>query len=153
MKPRRPLEIAYATTIATVGLAAVASWAGAFVPGLYAEDALAVAMRGQDVATLIVLPLLIIALHRMKRGSPRATVVSIGLLGYLLYTYAGAAFAYRFNRLFLVYIAAFSLSAIAVWTALSGLHPVEMQRRFGTGAPRRAERGAGTTDSATHLSN
>ena len=32
----------------------------------------------------------------------------------------------------------FSLSAIAVWTALSGIHPVEMQRRFGTGAPRRA---------------
>ena len=74
----------------------------------------------------------------MKRGSPRATVVWIGLLGYLLYTYAGAAFAYRFNRLFLVYVAVFSLSAIAVWTALSGIHPVEIQRRFGTGAPRRA---------------
>ena len=138
MSPNRPLEIASATTIATVGLGAVASWAGAFVSGLYAEDALAAAMRGQDVATLIVLPLLLIALHRMKRGSPRATAVWIGLLGYLLYTYAGAAFAYRFNRLFLVYVAVFSLSAVAVWAALSGIHPVEMQRRFGTGAPRRA---------------
>ena len=138
MNPNRRLELASATTIATVGLAAVASLAGAVVPGLYAEDALAAAMRGQDVATLLVLPILILALHRMKRASPRATVVSIGLLAYLLYTYAGAAFAYHFNRLFLVYVAAFSLSALALWAAVSGIDAVEMQRRFGTAAPRRA---------------
>jgi hypothetical protein len=73
----------------------------------------------------------------MKRGSPRATVVCIGLLGYLLYTYAGAAFAYRFNRLFLVYVAVFSLSAAAVWPrcrASTGRDAAAVRDR----APRRA---------------
>jgi len=112
--PRR-LEIARTATIVMVVLAAAASWAGAFIPGLYPEDVLAAAMRGQDLATLIALPLLMLALHRMKSGSPRATVVWIGLLGYLLYTYAGATFAYPFNRLFPLYVALFSFSVFASW--------------------------------------
>ncbi len=114
--PRR-LEIARTATIAMVVLAAAASLAGAFVPGVYAEDVLAAAMRGQDIATLIALPLLMLALHRMNGGSPRATVVWIGLLGYLLYTYAGGAFAYPFNRLFPVYVALFSFSVFASWAS------------------------------------
>jgi hypothetical protein len=138
MKVNRRLGIAYAATIAMVVLAATASLAGVLVPGLYAEDVLAAAMRGQDLATLIALPFLIVALHRMKRGSPRATVVWIGLLGYLLYTYAGAAFAYRFNRLFLVYVTLFSLSVVSLWAAATGIDAAEVQRRLGGAAPRRA---------------
>src|SRR4029077_16369054 len=86
MKTSRPFVLASTATIGVVVLAAAASLAGLLLPGLYAEDALEAAMRGQDLATLIALPFLIIALRRMKGGSPRATVVWIGLLGYLLYT-------------------------------------------------------------------
>jgi hypothetical protein len=72
MEFNRRLEIARTATIVVVVLAAAASLAGALLPGLYAEDAMAAAMRGQDLATLSALLFLTAALHRMRRGSPRA---------------------------------------------------------------------------------
>lgn len=96
-----------ATWILSV-LAAAASCAGLFVPELYAPRALAPAMRGQDLVTLFVVPWFLWFARGMRRGSAGGKLGWLGCLGYLLYTYTGAAIAYRWNALFLVYLGLFS---------------------------------------------
>jgi hypothetical protein len=113
-----------------VALAGSASAAGLFVPGLYSEVALEPAMRGQDLVTLACLPVLLAAMRDAARGSPRAAVIWLGLAGYVLYTYVGAAFAYRFNELFLVYVAIFSLSLAVVSLLLLAIAPDVEAVRF-----------------------
>jgi hypothetical protein len=122
-------------SLAVVVLAAIASLAGLLVPGLYREGALRAAMRGQDLVTLAALPVLAAALPGLRRGSANATTLALGLLGYLAYTYTGAAFAYRFNPLFLVYVALFSLSVTAVGALVAGADVAALAARP---APRRA---------------
>jgi hypothetical protein len=67
------------------------------------------------------LPALGWTLYRAWQGSTRATLIWIGLLGYMFYTYAGAAVGYAFAELTLLYIALFSLSIFALAAAASGL--------------------------------
>jgi hypothetical protein len=81
---------------------------------------------------------LVAALSGVRRGSTRGTLVWLGLLGYIWYTYTGAAFAYHFNELFLVYVALFSLSTFALITACSGLKLEQLRQDFDEGTPRRA---------------
>ncbi len=131
------LRIARAATIAVVLLAAIASLAGLLARDLYGEAALAPAMRGQDLLTLLTLPVLVAALAGAGRGSARGTLGWLGLLGYLLYTCTGAAFAYRFNRLFLVYVALFALSGLALGMAAAGVDVAALHRRFDARTPRR----------------
>jgi hypothetical protein len=132
------LRLASWLTVAIVPLAATASAAGLILPGLYRDPSAVVpAMRGQDLVVLLCLPVLVGTIGRVQRGSPRATLIWIGLLGYLVYTYTGAAFAYRFNHLFLIYIALFSLSAAALLAALRGIDMIELARKFDPATPRR----------------
>jgi hypothetical protein len=132
------LRSAYLATIAIVPLAAIATLGGLLMPGLYSERMLAPAMRGQDLLTLLTLPLLVTAMAGAQRGSARATLVWLGLLGYELYTYAGAAFAYRFNRFFLIYVALFALSALALGAGWSGTDTDAFHRRLDDTTPRRS---------------
>jgi hypothetical protein len=85
---------------------------------MYPQLALEPAQRGQDVVTLAALPVFVGAATRTRRGSPRAICLWLGCLGYLLYTYAGAAFAYRWNALFLVYLLLFSGCSFTLARAL-----------------------------------
>jgi hypothetical protein len=130
-------SLAFRLTGLVVPLAAAAAASGLFVPGLYHRDPAAVvpALRGQDALTLLALPALSWAALAARRGSARATLVWLGGLGYVLYTSAGAAFAYHFNGLFLVYVALFSLSVAAVAAGFAGLDAGGVRRRFGAGAP------------------
>jgi len=108
-------------TAIVVLLAALAAGAGLYDADLYRDPAVLVpAIRGQDLVTLLTLPVLLASL--LVR-STRARLVWIGLLGYLVYTYTGAAFAYRFNALFLVYLTLFTLSLGALWTAVAATAP------------------------------
>ena len=119
-------------------LAILASAGGLLFPSLYLDPpAILPAMRGQDFVTLAVAPLLLVAAGLASRGRVRARLVEIGLAGYLLYTYTGAAFGYRFNRFSLVYIALCSLSAFAVIVAVRRLNGVDVGRRFDRDVPRR----------------
>ena len=126
------------TTLAT-GLAGVASAIGLLLPDVYRDNAWVVPQnRGTDLVTLVVaVPILLSIVPRARKGSARATVVWLALLGYLFYVYAGAAFAYAFNALFLVYVAIFSL-AIAALVALAVAVPhLGLDTRFDARFPRR----------------
>jgi hypothetical protein len=61
----------------------------------------------------------------------------LGLLGYLAYTYAGAAFAYGFNALFPVYVALFGQTGASLIGGLSGVDAVATKQAFDAGTPRR----------------
>jgi hypothetical protein len=130
-------KLAVALTPGLAVLAGVASAYGLLDPTLYAGSALGDAMRGQDLLTLLTLPVLLATLPAVRRESAPATVVWLGLLGYLLYTYIGAAFAYPFNRLFLVCVAAFSLALGALVGALAATDATQIHRQLGSTAPRK----------------
>ncbi len=108
--------IACALTRGIVVLAAVASAAGLFLPGLYRDNAWVTPQnQGADLVTLaIVVPSLVVAMRIGMRGSVRAAIAWFGLLGYVWYIYTGAAFAYALNLAFLLYVALFALSIAAL---------------------------------------
>jgi hypothetical protein len=120
-------------------LAAIAAGVGLFMPSVYREtDWVVPQNRGQDLVTLLALLVLLPSLAAARRGSPRSTLVWLGLVGYLAYTYTGAAFAYGFNVLFPLYVALFALTGAALIAALSALDATAMQQAFDARAPRRA---------------
>lgn len=132
------LVVAHRLTVVVAVLACVAAGLGLFMPDIYREtDWVVPQNRGQDLLTLLALAVLVPVLARAWRGSPRATLVWLGLLGYLAYTYTGAAFTYGFNALFPVYVALFGLAGASLIGGLSGIDPVALKRAFGLGTPRR----------------
>jgi hypothetical protein len=132
------LRVAQILTAAIVVLAGVASGGGLLVPGLYRDPAgMVPVLRGQDLVTLVALPVMVVTLLAARHGSARGTLVWLGLLGYVCYTYTGAAFAYHFNNFFLIYVALFSLSVFALVALASGIDDAEIRGRFDNAAPRR----------------
>lgn len=132
------LRVAQILTILVALLATIAAAGGLFIPGLYRDPATFVpVLQGQDLVTLIALPVMGVMLLAARRGSARATLVWLGLLGYLCYTYTGAAFAYAFNAFFLLYVALFALSIGALVAIASGIDAADLQRRFDATVPRR----------------
>jgi hypothetical protein len=129
-------RFAHVLTFAVAILALIAAAAGLFIPGLYREGPVAPAMRGQDVVTLFAMCVLVaLSIARMNEA-PRATIMKIGLLGYALYVGIGAAFAYRFNELFLVYVALFSASLFGLILTLTELDVARLRQSFDAGTPR-----------------
>lgn len=103
-------------TIPISVLLAMASGGGLFISGLYHDAPYFAAQAvGQDLISLaVVLPLLTISAILTSRGSPRAKLIWLGGLTYLVYTYVVAAFDVRFNSLFLVYVALLGCSVYAL---------------------------------------
>jgi hypothetical protein len=135
--PQR-LRVAFALSWLVIVLAVLAAAGGLLLPGVYRETAWVVPQnRGQDLVTLLALVVMVPVLRAAQRGSPRATLVWLGLLGYLAYTYTGAAFAYGFNQLFLVYVALFGGTGAALIAGLSGIDAAALQRAFDERTPRR----------------
>lgn len=134
-----PLRVAFVLSWIVLMLAAIAAALGLLVPEVYrAETAWVVPQnRGQDAVTLVALMVIAVALRAAQRGSARGTLIWVGLLGYLAYTYTGAAFSYRFNELFLVYVALFSCIGAALIAALSGLDASALRAAFDERVPRR----------------
>ncbi|HKU43369.1 MAG TPA: hypothetical protein VJR89_34645 [Polyangiales bacterium] len=128
----------FVTSWYLAALAAAASGCGLWLPSLYPRAALAPAQRGQDLVTLLALPVFVGAAQGARLGSARAHALWLGCLGYLLYTYTGAAFAYRWNVLFLVYVALFAGCTYALVRELVELDVRSFQARLGARAPRRA---------------
>lgn len=123
-------------TVVIIVLAAFASSVGLFYPAVYRETAWVVPQnRGQDLVTLLVVTALVPVIIAARRGSARALLIWLGLLGYVAYTYTGAAFAYAFNYLFLVYVALFSLSGAALIAALSGVDAASLRQSFDARTP------------------
>lgn len=131
------LSVAYRLSAVLVVLLAVASGAGLFVPGLYRDaPAWAAQARGTDLVTLtLTVPALVAALTLAARGSLRAVIVWLGVLGYVLYMYVIAAFTVVFNPLFLVYVVVLSLSIFSLVAALPRLDADDLRARFARGLP------------------
>jgi hypothetical protein len=118
-------------------LLAVAAGVGLFVPDAYRGNTAfaAAAFRGTDLVSLaVVLPVLVGSLWLASRGSRRALLVWLGILGYVAYAYL-YTFAIAWNRLFLVYVALLSLSLFTLVRALLALDAEELAGRFGDRTP------------------
>jgi hypothetical protein len=134
-----PTLLAHRLTIVVMVLATLAAATGLLFPDIYRETAWVVPQnRGQDLVTLIAMAVLLPVLKAARRGSPRATLVWLGLLGYAAYTYTGAAFAYAFNALLLVYVALFSLTGAALIAGLSGIDAAQLRGAFDAHTPRQS---------------
>jgi len=86
----------------------------------YSRD-LVVTSRAQDVFTLLVLPVLVVAALRAARGSLAAHIVWLGLLFYLGYSYGIYLIGWQQNRVFLLYVGIVSVSAAALLDGLAGV--------------------------------
>ena len=84
--------------------------------GLYRDDSVSVVAQGiaQDIVTLILgVPLLIVSLCMLLKGSLKGRLLLTGTLGYFLYTYVSYVFLWMYNSMFIVYIVLMSLSFFA----------------------------------------
>ncbi len=122
---------------AIVILLLITTLGGLIINGLYRDATwYAVQARGQDLATLIIgVPLLVVSLAFMMRGSERALLVWLGSLAYILYTYLTDAFSVVFNAFFLLYVALVSLSFFTLTIALLNIDADALRRHFGARTP------------------
>jgi hypothetical protein len=105
--------------------------------GLYRYDPASFAREGViwDVINLFVgLPLFAVAIYLNQQNSLRGRLLLGGLLFYFVYVYVMAMAGYSFNRLFLVYVAIFGLSAVTFFVNLHGIDvarlPAQISPRF-----------------------
>lgn len=140
-QPRRapaplPLPLWYSWLLALVLV-------GATLYGLFVDDAYRVAHdvaaqgRGQDLLTLLTVPVFIRAAVHARSGSLRAHLIWLGLLLYVTYTYMSYAFGVPFNAAFLLYVAAAGLGSYALLDGLLRIDVGAVAPAF-THAPRRA---------------
>lgn len=103
-------------TVPIAILLAIAAGSGIFISRLYRDTPKLVAQAiGQDAITLVVaLPALVIGAFFTGRGSQRARLIWLGILVYVVYTYASYAFGIRFNPLFLIYLTLLGCSTYAL---------------------------------------
>ncbi|HEX5671719.1 MAG TPA: hypothetical protein VFY46_03260, partial [Acidimicrobiia bacterium] len=97
-------------------VAAAATALTFFVPGILAGPAVTNGnARGTALVMLaIAVPGLLLSMWMQSRGSWRALIAWLGFLGYLLYNSFLLLFLTPVNRLFLLYVAAFSLAVFSV---------------------------------------
>jgi hypothetical protein len=107
-------------------LLVIATGGGLFINGIYRDNPNFVSQaRGQDFISLVVLlPVLIITAHLTKRESVQGRLIWLGVLTYLIYTYAVAAFDNNFNPLFLVYVA---LLGCSLYALIGGLATTDLE--------------------------
>jgi hypothetical protein len=105
---------------------------GLFIEWLYKDSASTLqALFGQDLVTfLVVLPLLIGAQAVAMQGSVRALMVWLGTLGYVCYLYTMMAFGVSYNEFFVVYVALFGLSLIAMIASFVNLDMQKLERHI-----------------------
>lgn len=108
--------------------------------GLYYWDTVSTAaqMQANDLVTLVLgLPLLAASFWLTLRGSLRGRIILTGTLGFILYTYITMCFGAAFNRLFLVYVALFSLSLFAFVLSMMSFDLQALPQHFSDNLPRR----------------
>ena len=107
--------------------------------GLYYWDTVSsvAQMQANDLVTLILgLPLLVISFWLTRRGSLRGRLLLTGTLGFILYTYITMCFGAAYNRLFLVYVALFSLSLFAFVLSMMSFDLKTLPSHFSEKLPR-----------------
>jgi len=132
------LKIVQILTFALAACLAVVSFFGVFVPNTYERDAASMAAQGvgQDIVNLFfVLPLLLLSLIFIARGSKIAIFIYSGTLFYLLYSFVIYSFGVHFNNMFLLYCLTLSLSFYAFVLIMYELNRMEVQDWFGNRTP------------------
>ena len=107
--------------------------------GLYFWDTLSSAAQTQAndlVALVLGLPLLGVSFWLTLRGSLRGRLLLSGTLGFILYTYITMCFGAAYNRLFLVYVALFSLSLYAFILSMMSFDLKTLPAHFSDKLPR-----------------
>ena len=120
-------------TVPVAILTAIAAGSELLVDDVFRGDApyFVAQAVGQDFVTLAVaLPSLVVAAILAGRGSRRGRLIWLGVLTYLVYTYAIYAFATRFNSLFLVYVALLGCSLYALIGGLATTDFEDIKARF-----------------------
>jgi hypothetical protein len=122
----RLLPMAYTLVLAAVLTAATAY--GLIVDGAYRVspgvlETLPDVMRGQDLLTLLSVPMLVGMAHRARGGSLLAHLLWLGLLLYYAYSYMLYAFA-PYSDAFLLYLVAIGMASYAL---LNGLLRLDMK--------------------------
>ena len=118
------LKSAFVLSVIIIVLMIVASAGGLFIADLYQDNLLvSAAWYGNDIITLLLaVPLFILSLVFSKRGSHRALLVWMGMLFYTLYNYAFYLFGAAFNGFFLIYVALFTFSTLALIFGMATLN-------------------------------
>jgi hypothetical protein len=131
------LTPAYLLSVIIAILATAASAGGLFLEGLYRDNAFVTALwGGNDLVTLVVaVPMLVVALILSRRGSHRALLVWLAMLNYMVYNFAFYLFAAAFNRFFLMYVALFTLSVLALIVGLVNIDAKLISQRFRSRTP------------------
>jgi hypothetical protein len=107
--------------------------------GLYYWDTVSSAaqMQANDLVTLVLgLPLLALSFWLTARGSLRGRLLLAGTLGFILYTYITMCFGAAYNKLFLVYVALFSLSLFAFILTMMSFDLKTLPTHFSEKLPR-----------------
>jgi hypothetical protein len=148
LRPQLPVAQSRHTigTVATwltwlaAALALAAALLGLLVDGLYTGDVSTAEMfRGYDLVTAVaVVPGLGVGLAFSRRGSVRAQLATIGLVAYLVYTYAYYLFGTGFNDLFLLHVAVFATALWALVLTFIGTDATSVAERFSSRTPVRA---------------
>ena len=130
-------KTAYLLSYFIVVLTTLASVIGLLFRNVYRDNSFVkTTWFANDLMTLVVaIPLLILGLWLSQRGSVRGTLVWLAMLVYVLYNYAFYLFGTAFNRLFLVYVALFSLSIFALIFSLPRIDANEISGQFRTRTP------------------
>jgi hypothetical protein len=113
-------------------LVLIASGAGLLFTSTYARETTPWAIQAvaQDIANLVSVAVLLMAVYFVSKGSVKALLVWMGALLTLLYAYVIYAFAAHFNSLFLVYVAIVGLSFYTFLSSVLGLQPDRLWPRF-----------------------
>ena len=121
---------AFNLSILIAVLASIASAGGLFLKGLYQDNLFVTsAWKGNDLITLLLgVPILVMTMIFSKYDSRKALLVWMGMLDYMLYTYAFYLFAATFNWFFLLYVALLGLSMFALLFALANLDANHISR-------------------------
>jgi hypothetical protein len=108
--------------------------------GIYAYNAQRLVAEGVgwDIFTLFfAVPALLVALPALRRGSLRGRLFVLGILAYLFYQYLMYAVAWAFGPLFLLFVAIYALSLVAIVWLVTTIDVAGLPQRFSGQFPRR----------------
>jgi hypothetical protein len=131
------VKAAYGLTMVVAGLMLAQAALGLAFRDYYLDvDWIEATWLGNDWVTLAVaLPLLVGGLAWARRGSIRATLLWLGVLGYALYNYAYYLFGAALNVFFPLYLSAVIAAALALILAASSVSPRDLACSFSGKTP------------------
>lgn len=128
---------AFTISLIIAPLAAITAAGGLLINGLYRDNAfVTTAWLANDTITLLVaVPLMVLSLWFVGKGSTRWQLVWMGMLAYMAYNYAFYLFGAAFNPFFVLYAALVALSVSALITGLGSLPVSVMAGQFSAKTP------------------